>query len=288
MFNDLVVAYMFLGGTAAGACCVYCFLALSFARQGMDARIGSWAGIAHRRFFGFGFLIAAAISLGGAFCLLGDMRRPEEVLTLVISPTFSVSSIGAYALAALILVAVVLGLLWLGLLKMPPIVSNAVYVLGIALSVVTMTYTALLLMAFPGSPLFRSAWLIPLFMLSSLSCGCSLVVLLALSTRTWESMERALARTRTLDMVLIVLEAAVLLAFMLVVSGIAPESASSLLFGEHALAFWLGVVVAGLGVPLALMAVPRRVAALWDYPAPSAVFVLVGGFALRWCILKAA
>lgn len=288
VFSELVVTYMFFGGTAAGACCVCCFLALSFARQGENLWARGEACVAHRRFFGFGFLIAAAVGLVGALCLLADMRRPEEVLTLLLSPSFSVSSVGAYALASLILTTAILGLMWLSSIRVPRMVTNGVYVLGITLSVVTMTYTALLLMAFPGSPLFRSAWLIPLFMLSSLSCGCSLVVLLALVTRTWESMEHVLMRMRVLDVVLIVLEVIALLAFILMAGDIAPESAASLLIGEHALAFWLGVVTAGLCVPLVLMVVPRRLVGFWNCPAPSAVFVLVGGFALRWCILKAA
>lgn len=100
MFNNLIVAYLFLGGMGAGSCCMLNVLGFATER----------AGIASRRLFGFGFLIASAVCTVGAFCLLADMRRPDEILILLTEPTLSVVSVGAYTLAATILCGVFSGM----------------------------------------------------------------------------------------------------------------------------------------------------------------------------------
>lgn len=289
MLNNLVVLYLFLGGMGAGACGVLCVL--SFGRLGTAARVRgsrSLGSIFSQRFFGFGFLIASALCVVGAFCLLADMKRPDEVLTLIVSPTLSVVSIGAYTLAATIFCGVFSGLAWLGVFGVAPLVMRIVAIVYAVLSIVVMTYTALLLMAFSGVPLFRSPLIIPLFLASSLSCGMALVVVYAFISRTWEDFSVPLRRLALVDMVVLVVELLVLAVFLWAVWDASPESVMRLVSGELAVPFWFGFVFCGLAAPLAFYVVQRKVPTLSVNPAFPAALVIIGGFMLRWCILTAA
>lgn len=289
MFNNLIAAYMFFGGTGAGACCVLCCLYLVFHRRAADveADAGTRA-ILRQRFFGFGFLVVAVVGALGSFCLLADMKRPAEILTLIVSPVFSMSSVGAYALAALIVLSALAAVTLLRSVRVPRVVVVLFLLVTLGVGVVVMAYTALLLMAFPAARLFSSPWLVPLFMASSLSCGCAGVALWAQVSRTSDMLAAALGRLRMADGAFIVAEIVVLVAFLLAAGGVAPESADRLLRGDCALGFWLGVVGCGLTVPLALSFLDWRVPSLRVHPILSMLLILIGGFALRWCMLKAA
>lgn len=278
MFNNLIVAYLFLGGMGAGACCVLSVLGFS---------TGS-AGIAHRRLFGFGFLIASAMCVVGAFCLIVDMKRPDEILVLLIEPTLSVVSVGAYTLAATILCGVFSGLAWLRVVPVPLLAMRIVAAVHIVLACAVMTYTALLLMAFSGVPLFRSPLLIPLFLTSSLSCGAAAVTLCAVVTRTWRSFSSAMRCVALADAALLIVELLVLAAFVLASLQNAPASAWRLIGGSEAVPFWMGLVIAGLVAPLAMYVLARMVSGFRIQPFLPAMLVLLGGFVLRWCILAAA
>lgn len=278
MFNDLIVAYLFLGGMGAGACCVLCVLGLATER----------AGIAHRRLFGFGFLIASAVCTVGAFCLLVDLKRPDDILILLTEPTLSVVSVGAYTLAATILCGAFSGLAWLRAFPVPPLAMRIVAAVHIVLACAVMTYTALLLMAFSGVPFFRSLLLIPLFLASSLSCGAAAVTLCAVVTRTWDGLSFAMRRVALADAAILVVELLVLAAFVLASLQDAPASAWRLIGGDEAVPFWAGLVAVGLVAPLALYVLARKMPTLRIHPFVPATLVLVGGFVLRWCILAVA
>lgn len=281
MFDNLIVAYLFLGGTGAAACVVLCVLGLVLARS-------ETAGIAHRRLFGFGYLMAAAACAIGAFCLLADLRRPDEVLVLVQSPSVSVVSVGAYVLAATMLLAVLSGLAWLGAFKASRTVVRVASAVHIALALAVMTYTALLLMMFRSVPFFGSPLIIALFLASSLSCGTAFVVVCAVVSRAWQCLASALRALVAADLAVIVVEALVLTAFMLVSVQEAPKSAERLLVGELSAPFWVGPVAGGLAAPLALYVAERFLPSARINPLLPALLVLAGGFALRWCVVAAA
>lgn len=289
MFNNLIVAYLFLGGMGAGACAVLSVLSIVLLRsKSRTFGTRALASIPCRRLFGFGFLLAAAVCAVGAFCLLADMRRPDEVLVLLVSPTFTVVSVGAYVLAATILCAVVSGLAWLGVFKVRRTALRLVATVQVVLALAVMTYTALLLMTFWSVPFFSTPLIIALFLASSLSCGTAAVVLFAIVTRVWENFAVSMRRLALADAVIIAVEALVLTAYVLVSCQVAPESAARLIGGELAVAFWAGLVVAGLAVPFVLYVAECAVPAARVNPLLPAVLVLVGGFVLRWCVVTAA
>ncbi|MCL5044573.1 MAG: polysulfide reductase NrfD [Deltaproteobacteria bacterium] len=149
--------------------------------------------------------------------------------------------------------------------------------LGVALGL----YTGLLLSAFGARPLWNSALLGPLFLISGLSTGAAALALL-------ESSEPDRERLSALDLKLIGAEAATLALLLvgLTTGGAAQRAASQLFLGGSFTAlFWVAVVLAGLAMP-ALLELLHRLGRAQD-TVYAQVLVLLGGFALRMVFLLA-
>jgi len=142
-------------------------------------------------------------------------------------------------------------------------------------------YTGILLGAFASRPLWNSALLGPLFLVSGASTGAAFILLFNLKReeRVWFSL---------IDMLLIVSELGILALWMigLAVGGEASLQALRLIWGgPWTAAFWTLVVGLGLVTPLVGEFIERR-----HGEAPGramAVLVLVGGFSLRWILVYA-
>jgi len=153
-------------------------------------------------------------------------------------------------------------------------VALANVVMGTALGI----YTGVLLGTMAARPLWNSAILGPLFLVSGLSTGVAFILLYRVADS-----ERVLLSK--LDMGLITAEIALIALWLITLAsgGAAARSAVAMFFGgPYTAAFWTLVVALGLIAPLVAeiiehrhKVVPGRV---------TAVLVLIGGFALR-CIV---
>lgn len=148
---------------------------------------------------------------------------------------------------------------------------------GVALGI----YTGVLLGTMAARPLWNSAILGPLFLVSGLSTGAAFLLLYKLADR-----ERAwLSR---LDMGLILVELALIALWFLglATGGTSYRSALSVFFGgSYTAAFWTLVVMLGLAAPLTGEWLEHRHGLV---PARlTAILVLIGGFALRWIVVYA-
>ncbi len=149
--------------------------------------------------------------------------------------------------------------------------------LGVALGI----YTGILLSALGARPLWNSAILGPLFLMSGLSSAAALVHLIA---RHVDEREH-LART---DNLLLTIE---LVALALFVIGLANateahrQAAALLLGGSYTAVFWVGVVGLGVVVPLVVqsLAVNHKV----QHSPVAPVLVMAGGLVLRFVIVSA-
>lgn len=166
---------------------------------------------------------------------------------------------------------------------------------GIALGI----YTGILLGALGARPLWNSAALGPLFLLSGLSSAAALLHLLGMARSAGyadlmlSGFFQLLGRREDhgilkLDNAFLSLELATLLLFLLGLAtgpAVHREAASLLLTGAWAPLFWCGVVFTGLVLPLVLQALELtgRVA----HTAIPALLVLGGGFLLRWVLVFA-
>lgn len=318
VFSMLVVSYLFLGGAGAGALVVLSLLECANAHRRFGftrgrSRLGlTYAGRAMgplsvgepgvpggtsvvRAFSLPGDLFARAWPVcfvtmaAGVLCLVADLGRPERLLVLLLSPAPSAMTVGAYALAISLACAGVFSAMALSDATVPD--ARAVYALAIPsvlAGLATVAYTGVLLSGL-ASVLFWQTWLLPvLFSLSSLSCGVALVFFAAAFVEVRQSLAWQLQNVARVDSVLIVLETLCLGA--LVVWGLASDgtfaAAHALVAGDLAWAFWGGLVVPGLAVPLVM----EQFVAHGNYSSQLlwvAAAVLLGGFLLRLCIVGA-
>lgn len=152
---------------------------------------------------------------------------------------------------------------------------------SLALGVLLGVYTGILLGTFAARPLWNSALLGPLFLVSGLSTAAAFMLLYGL----WPQEREQLAR---IDMGLLILELVLLgLLFLALASGSAQAQAAVRLFfgGDYTAAFWTLVVALGLMTPLLGEWLERRRQAVPGRAV--AVFVLLGGLALRWILVDA-
>lgn len=336
MFGEAVISYLFLGGTGAGMMLVLSVLGLFVPRA---AKVSVVAGVegdavrnrplefvsrvdgvsavvaAYRRLFVPGYTVALALLLVGIASLMVDLGHLDRILLLVVRPSLSYITVGAYALVACSMLALLLALFWGGVMRCPSYVLMIVAeVCSIALAVVVMVYSGLMLSSMGSVPLWNTLRLPLLFALSALSCGIAAVVGLLCATRACEPFGSMVGRLLAVDAVVIVVESLVALAFLSDVVGgagnlvvlftdpmsvvtdpalrtatqiAAREGAFGLVAGERSWVFCVGFGFLGLAIPFAL-----ELGALMRGRFPSvsmgvgALCVLMGGFALRLSVVE--
>ena len=284
-----VPAYLFLGGVVAGVMILtgLWFLWKPDANRSRGLSLVLWAS-------------PILLSLGMFFLWL-DLERPWNAFRfyLVLKPT-SPMSWGSWILLAIYPASVLLA--WVGtpadlrekLVGRLPLrgridavgrwatdKQSLLAVLNVTFGALLGIYTGLLLGTMAARPLWNSAILGPLFLVSGLSTGAAFMLLYKLADD-----ERALLSR--IDMGLIVVELGLIAIWFigLASGGAAAREAVALFFGgPFTAAFWTLVVALGLVTPLMgewielrHRIVPGRV---------TAVLVLVGGFALRWIVVYA-
>jgi protein NrfD len=150
-------------------------------------------------------------------------------------------------------------------------------IMGAALGI----YTGVLLGTMVARPLWNSALLGPLFLVSGLSSGAAFMLLFGLTDRERVFLGRA-------DMGLIAAELALLALWMVgLASGSGPSqlALASIFGGPYTAAFWTLVVALGLLAPLLGEWLEYKHGAV---PGKgTAILVLLGGFALRWILVFA-
>lgn len=296
MLNLLTVTYLFLGGAGAGACLVLAVTrllrcALPGGRP-LSVRAGGLVAAGEaRRFWGFGYAVAAAVQVLGMVCLLCEMGRPDKVLMVLTAPSLSVTTVGAVALGGLVVLSLGLAVAWL---RMGPTARPRTRAGRVALAVcevlaaltalVVMAYTALLLRSFAGARFWDTTLLVALFMLSGVSTGTALVVAVSSVVLRGGACDRVADALFAVDAVVIALEALAAAGLLLRGATVDPAACDALLRGDLALVFWMGFVCCGLVAPTALGWARRHVRGVRIHPWALCALVLVGGFCLRYGI----
>ena len=300
MLSDLVVCYLFLGGTGRGsASCSRCSACSCPVRACQRPRACTYIRAPRTANCSGSGLVAAFVLLAlGIVCLVADLGNAERMILLLVHPTASYLAVGSWALAACLALAAALGLAWLGVGVWNVALVRVVHVVAGLASLVVMVYTGLLLQSLGAVPLWATPWLPALFAASSLSCGIACALALAQITGAASAFGAVLGRLAAVDAAVIVVEAAIVAVFVYAASQAgaplsngtelaAAQSVRELVAGRNAQLFWGCFVVLGLAVPFAL----DVVLALRRRPLPGVVLfasacVLVGGFrhaVLRCC-----
>jgi len=314
-------AYLFLGGLVAGLMILsgYHMLRDQWDKKGTQGH----------------FLTTPLLSMGlisaGMLCLLLDLEHPLYVwrLFLTFEPTAPMSW-GSWILMLvypILMVSTVVGLRQsmpditqfitkyvpglnavIDWLRQPKFMSALGWAnMGVGISVGI--YTGILLSALSARPLWNSALLGPLFLLSGLSAGAALMHILTEITGK-EGKEAQKQRPclklismcviwlrpkngedhklTNLDNVVLLMELGVISMFFIGLissSQVAQDAAMLLLSGAYAAAFWCFVVILGILVPLFLQFLQSK-HRIQQNLIP-AILVLGGGLALRFVILYA-
>ena len=272
-----IPVYLFLGGAAAGVMILSSLLALRGRERSRAAR---WLAFAPAILVSLGMgalfldieLKRHVLRFYAAFRWTSPMSWGAWILVLVYPASLLTALAGlddgdAPAFAALVRKAreFAAQLRWTNL------------VAGIALGV----YTGILLSTLGARPLWSSALLGPLFLVSGLSSGAALLMLFDISAE-----ERHFAARW--DLLALGLEAVLLTLFIvgLSTSGAAGKEAARLLTGgPYTAVFWTLVVIAGLAIPWALEWMEARLHLRAIAAAPA--LVLIGGLSLRWILVAA-
>lgn len=160
-------------------------------------------------------------------------------------------------------------------------VTRTLAMAGILTGIGLGIYTGVLLGAFSARPLWNTAILGPLFLVSGLSTGTALMMLFGVTHE-----ERHLLGRIDLGLMAVELLLLGLFLFSLFNGGaVQREAAEMMLGGEFTAWFWSLVIFVGLLAPLTLEALELRgrTGVRWIAPA----LVLVGGLSLRWILVMA-
>lgn len=226
----------------------------------------------------------------GIALLFFDVGRPDRLIAFILHPTATPMVVGAYALAVGFLCAVFGALrAWSDGMRSGDAVARALYVLGVVAGAMIMGYTGVLLSSLSSVMLWTTPLLPVLFVVSSLSCGLACVFGCSAFSDDRVSHDVTYVALMRLDSLLIALEIALLLVWLLasLSDPYAHDAGFALLAGGLAGPFWLGVMVVGLLVPLGLercatsSLLSLKSSLLW-----LSALIMIGGFALRFCVVS--
>ena len=313
-----IPVYLFLGGMVAGMM-VFAGLAMLKAARGEDTR----------NFFSLQTPLLAFVLLNlGMLALLLDLAHPLYVWAIYITfMPLSPMAWGSWVLLIVYAILLVSALIrlpeawpWIGR-TLPvtqkasdwfvtsPARMSALAWINIVFGIAVGVYTGILLNTMVARPLWNTAVLPVLFLVSGLSAAAAALHLAARifgkrpapqgmisgaiaalgqplgpqppAPHTAASLQRADIALLAVELVLIFL-----LLVGLVTSSTSHGAAAILLSsGKYALMFWVGVVAIGIVVPLVLqlLEMSHRI----RHTIVPALLVLAGGFALRWVLVNA-
>ncbi|AET66479.1 formate-dependent nitrite reductase, membrane component [Desulfosporosinus orientis DSM 765] len=285
----LIAIYLFLGGLGAGA-----YLTSFAAEKGLLGKATDLKRV--------GYYVSSPLVAFGALLLVTDLgqglRKPWLILNMF-SNFRSVMTWGIYILSAFILIGFIKAyFVWKK--KQTP---GALSLVGAVLAVATAAYTGMLLAVVQGVPFWNSYLMPVIFVVSALSTGLSLTLLLAHFFEKHHTHEVFVSKVH---LWLVSLEIIFLAAFFALIysggQGAAKLSANLLLMQSLSLPFWALLVFIGLIGPLAFYVLQSRSQSFASDGPPHRVdrvkgqwislvcdgAVLIGGLTLRCLIVFAA
>jgi protein NrfD len=170
---------------------------------------------------------------------------------------------------------------WSDALLRHPAAIRRIAVANMTCGVLLGVYTGVLLSAFGARPLWNSALLAPLFLVSGLSTAAALVHMISKDGEEQVLLAKADNGFLTTELVIL----ALFLIGLVSSTSVHQEAAMLLLNGAFAPFFWVFIVGLGLVVPLSvqLLAVNHRI----NHTPVAPVLVIAGGLFLRFVIVFA-
>lgn len=285
MYGTLIIAYLFLGGTAGGAFLVAALWSLAFHRAGLVR--ADWLRVAFRNLRRVVYPLATAILVVAMVCLLWDLEHPERALLIFLMPRPTVLTFGAVVLTTQLALGVLLSLA--NLFRLPWFSGTVKRALEVACCVtapLVMGYTGVFLYSNVGVPLWHTLTLVGLFFCSALSSGLSIVLLSNYFIQGQTYLLRAVRPLQKCHLVCLAAELILMVAYVAWVAA-TPTTGTALaqLVSPDVLpAALIGAVGFGVALPAALesYALLRKE----QRAIPVSDFVcLIGALCLRWTVI---
>ena len=282
IWNSLIAWYLFLAGMGGGAFITSAFLHWRHPHAVTMRKIGH-------------VIAPIAVAIGLVLLMFdaeGGLHNPLRFALLLHNP-FSVMTWGVVFLAGFMVVSIIV--LVLDILKKD--VPRWLELVGAAFGLCVGMYTGALLGVVKTFPLWNTALLPVLFLVSAMSAGAASVLLTAIFKHPEEFNRAGVLKKFHFCLPIIELVLVAALLFITMYNSTAGfESVWSLVAGKWAPLFWIGLVAVGLVLPTVLECrllffsskefEESRTAHYIS--AASDAAVLVGGFLLRFLIVMAA
>ncbi len=301
-----VILYLFLAGVGAGAVTVSSSVLL---RGG-----GGDFGGRHFKLARYGALIGPFPVMLGTFLIIFELGRPFRMFNLFKVVNLSPMNIGSWLLMIFITASFLYTLTflptfisqWKNLSQRLAPLRTVLAWINVPLGIGVAVYTGVMLGAMPARPLWNSPILALLFLVSALSTGIAMIILVqtlfhkkGADTEAERHFHQSAYLLTSSDAMLIGLELMVIFLFLmfahLTIGNVKYAVSIILPGGDMAMMFWVWVVAIGLLIPaiIELIFVVPKLVYHRDYSAPRSVeivvsiAVLVGGFMLRYIIVHA-
>ncbi len=282
IWNSLIAWYLFLAGMGGGAFITSAFLHWRHPHAVTMRKIGH-------------VIAPVAVAIGLVLLMFdaeGGLHNPLRFALLLHNP-FSVMTWGVVFLAGFMVVSIIV--LALDILKKG--VPRWLELVGAAFGLCVGMYTGALLGVVKTFPLWNTALLPVLFLVSAMSAGAASVLLTAIFKHPEEFNRAGVLKKFHFCLPIIELVLVAALLFVTMYNSTAGfESVWSLVAGKWAPLFWIGLVAVGLVLPTVLECrllffsskefEESRTAHYIS--AASDAAVLVGGFLLRFLVVMAA
>jgi formate-dependent nitrite reductase membrane component NrfD len=279
-----VPVYLFLGGWVAGSMIIGGFLSRQGRRpgDGCVCHVLPWVG-----------LVLLSLGMGALFLDL-EHRLYVWRMYLTLQPgspmswggwililVYPVLLLGALASIPADLLSRWPAVAGLAARLRNPVAAGRLGTVSIAAGVALGIYTGILLSSLGARPLWASAALGPLFLVSGLSTGAAFAHLIARDPAEQSGLLRADNLLLLVELVLIGL----FLVGLLTAGAVHASAAALLLGGPYTAVFWVFVVGLGILLPLTLqwLMASHRI----PHTVVAPLLVMVGGLALRFVIVSA-
>lgn len=284
MFGTLLIAYLFLGGTAAGILFVMSCWSLAFqqSKTQHSTRMLFTFETLRKRCYALGFVLLTASML----CLFWDLGSPERALLLFLMPHVTFVTLGAFCLTAELAIGLILTLShWIGVPRLNRSFTTVLETACALLACVIMAYTGAFL-ASGSVPLWDTWTLIALFVFSSFSSGVSATLLVDWFTQSQTVPLRTVKPLQKIHVAALIGEATAMAAFIYAaVTNSAASTAISLLIKPDMLSNAL-IGAIGMGICVPLIAETYSLSHKETRSLPAAdVACLMGGLIMRYVVV---
>jgi len=271
-YGFLVLAYFFLGGMGGGSFIVSAILKIYGKEKYKDiANIGAFCSV-------------ILVGLGG-FCLLLDLEQPLRIFLLFININISSPISWGGIIISLFFICILIYLYYMLIAKNDAKARFWGWI-GIIIAILLASYTGLLLSMAKARPLWHSAIMPPLFLVSSGISGVAMILLAANVLAKYSPEDEVMRTLERILIILILIDIFFLSDMYVLYVGLAEAQEVALLFliGKFAFLFWGVELVLGSILPVVILAT-KKLANRKRWQILASLLTLVGVFSMRYIIV---